>query len=362
MKETINPWKFNEIKDYDVDQFGIENIDNILKKLPKEHRYFTRRVIFGHKDLQVILKAKKDKMPFAMLTGLMPSGKFHFGHKIVVDEMVYFQEIGAECYVVVADIESYLTRDIPIEKAREIAINEYIANYLALGLDPKKTKFFFQSDGSKEYVNLSKYVSKRTTLNELKSIYGELTPGKIISIFNQVSDILFPQLKENKGPKPTIVPVGLDQLPHINLTRDIANRMKSEYDFILPSAIFHKLISGLKGGKMSSSEPENAIFLSDSDLEVKKKINNALTGGRETVEEQRKKGGIPDSCKIHEFLAFYHPDDKLVKELFDRCKSGDILCGECKQLCLDFLLDFLKEHREKLEKTRKIAEKIVNNR
>ena len=84
--------------------------------------------------------------------------------------------------------------------------------------------------------NLSKFIAKKITFNEIKNIYGDTSPGKLVSALTQAADILHPQLKEFGGPRPVIVPVGADQLPHINFTRDIASRMESEFNFILPSA------------------------------------------------------------------------------------------------------------------------------
>jgi tryptophanyl-tRNA synthetase len=215
-----------------------------------------------------------------MMTGLMPSGNMHLGHKTVADLMIFFQKLGAECYVLAADIEAYLTRGTKREEMKKVAEEDYLLNYIALGLKLKKTRFYYQSKGSKKYMNLSKYAAKYITFNELKAIYGGLTPGKIISALTQVADILHPQLEENGGPKPVVVPVGVDQLPHINLTRDIATRMKSDYNFILPSATFHKFLPGLKGGKMSSSDKDSCICFNDNPKEVERKIKKyAFSGG-----------------------------------------------------------------------------------
>ncbi len=357
MKQKMDPWKSFEIKDYDklMQQFGIDKINNV--KIPKSHKYFTNGLVFGHKSLQTLFEAKKNKKSFAMMTGLMPSGKFHLGHKLVADLMIYFQSIGAECYVAVADIESYLTRDISLEEAKKVAIKEYLLNYIALGLKSTKLKFYFQSQGNKNYMNLSKFVSKETTMNELKDIYGELSPEKMISAFTQVADILHPQLKENGGPKPVVIPVGIDQLPHINLSRDIAKRMKEDYKFIPPSAIFLKLLPGLKGGKMSSSDPNSAIFLSDDEKTVKKKIKRALTGGRETVEEQRRLGAEPSKCMVFKYLYYFFEEDIKIRE--KRCKTGKLLCNECKKDLNDNVNDFLKKHKKALNAAKKNYKKFI---
>jgi len=359
----IDPWASVEVKDYDklMKVFGISPVSDLYKKLPLKHHYFSRGIVFGHKDFGQIVEAVKKKKPFVMMTGLMPSGKFHLGHKIIADIMIYLQKLGAECYVAVADIEATLTRGMSREEARKIAIDQYLLNYIALGLKNKKTKFYFQSEGSVEYNNLSKYVSKKTTFNELKAIYGDLSPEKITSVFTQVADILHPQLKENGGPKPVVVPVGVDQLPHINLTRDIASRMKSEYSFILPSAIFNKMLPGLKGGKMSSSKPESYIALTDSPEEVKRKIMKyAFSGGRETLEEHRKKGGNPDVDISYQWLTYFEEDDKKLKKIHDDYKSGKLLSGELKQILIDKLNKFLKKHQAERVKAKKKVDKFIS--
>jgi tryptophanyl-tRNA synthetase len=139
--KQIDPWASADVKDYNklMRDFGIRDID--AKKLPRKHHYFTRKIIFGEKGLQPIADAIKKKKRFAMLTGLMPSGKFHFGHKIITDLMIYFQSLGGDCYITVADVEAHLTRGISIEECKKVAIEEYLLNYIALGLKPKKHIF-----------------------------------------------------------------------------------------------------------------------------------------------------------------------------------------------------------------------------
>ncbi|HLD15973.1 MAG TPA: tryptophan--tRNA ligase [Candidatus Nanoarchaeia archaeon] len=362
--KVIDPWKGTEIKDYKriMAEFGIEDMSKLVDQLPVKNPYFFRGVIFGHKDFKVILDAVKNKKPFVMMTGLMPSGRFHIGHKIIADLMVYFQELGAECYICVADIESYLTRNISLEEGRNVAIEEYLLNYIASGLKPSKTRFYFQSEGSKNYMNLSKFIAGRTTFNELKAIYGDLTPQKIVSAFTQVADILHPQLKENGGPKPVVVPVGVDQLPHLNLCRDIAGRMR-EYKFVSPSAIFTKLIPGLKGihTKMSSSDPDSAIFLTDDERTVENKIKKyAFSGGQASLEEHRKKGGNPDVDVSFQYLKLlFEPDDKKLDKIYNDYKSGKLLTSELKEILIEKINKFLKIHRANREKAKKMLDKFI---
>lgn len=359
-KQQIDPWKSFDVKDYHklMTDFGIAPVD--MKTLPKKYHYFTRGIVFGEKSLQLVLDAAKKKKPFVMMTGLMPSGKFHLGHKVIADLMIYFQSIGAQCVIGVADIEAYLTRNISCAEAKRIALEEYILNYIALGLKPEKTRIYFQSNGSKEYMNLSKLVAKRTTMNELQAIYGDMTPEKIVAAFTQVADILHPQLKEFGGPKPVVVPVGADQLPHINLTRDIAQRMQSEFQFVLPSAVFIKLMPGLKGGKMSSSDQQSAVFLSDSPEEIRTKIMKyAFSGGQATIEEHRKKGGNPNIDISYQWLTFLEEDDKKLKKIHDDYTSGKMLTGELKNILVNKINTFLVQHNKAREKARKEVKKFL---
>ena len=139
----INPWGSEDVKDYEQisKEFGIQPFRPLLKRMKEPHLVMRRGVVFGHRDFDRILKAKR----YAMMTGLMPSGKFHLGHKILADQIVYHQkELGAKIFLCVADVEAYNMRLDNLEKLRDIAINEYLVNYIALGLKPKNCDFYFQ--------------------------------------------------------------------------------------------------------------------------------------------------------------------------------------------------------------------------
>jgi tryptophanyl-tRNA synthetase len=104
---------------------------------------------------------------------------------------------------------------------------------------------------------------------------------------------------------------------------------------------------------MSASIPETAIYLTDTPKVARKKIMNAFTGGRPTIAEQRKYGGNPDICPVHQYFYFlFEEDDMKMKELNDTCRRGGILCGECKELLADRVGKFLVEHQKNREKAR----------
>jgi len=361
-KTKIDPWDFHDIEDYRnlFSEFGIGSFKKFRSKLSM-NRYIRRGIIFGHRDFDRIMDAIENKKPFVMMTGLMPSGRFHFGHKMVADQIVFYQKMGADIFVCSADIEAYCVRGISLEIAREIAINEYLVNYVALGLNLNKTNFWFQSNYVVPYYRFRDILSKRVTLNELKGIYGDISPGKIISVLTQSADILHPQLEEFGGPKPTIVPVGADQDPHIRLTRDLAIRFQSEFRLMQPSATYHKFMRGLQGGKMSSSDPKSYIALSDKPKGAIKKIMNAKTGGRATVDEQRNMGGVPERCTVYDLL-FYHliDNDKELMNIYEECKSGELICGECKAKCVDIMIRFLDKHQKRMEKAKTLVNEYLS--
>ena len=190
MPTRIDPWKQAEVKDYGkiMRDFGIERFGDLLPRIKDPSIYMRRGVIFGHRDFGKIVDCMNGGKPFVMMTGLMPSGKFHLGHKMLADEFIYLQKHGGRLYVCVADVEAYNMRGGSLEELRKTAVEEYLTNYIALGLEPRNCDFYFQSERSEDAEKSNAFhrmlgiVSKRVTMNEMKAIYGDLSPGKIISV------------------------------------------------------------------------------------------------------------------------------------------------------------------------------------
>ncbi|NJL44390.1 MAG: hypothetical protein HC945_03700 [Nitrosarchaeum sp.] len=183
--DTVTPWEVTGYVDYHklITDFGITPIGKLPKQL-KEHLLFRRGFIFAHRDLERITDAITHKKPFAMMTGLMPTGKLHIGHLLVARQMQLFKELGARIYIAVADIEAYNARGQTLEDSRRIALEHYIPTYLALGLTPDTCQIYFQSDRSKNparasaYYRLQNLLARHITFNEFRAVYGEITPGK----------------------------------------------------------------------------------------------------------------------------------------------------------------------------------------
>lgn len=363
---VVNPWEVKGEIDYErlIKKFGLKPLKYLPKKFT-ENVLFRRGIIFAHRDFKQIVECVEKNKPFVMMTGLVPTGKFHIGHMLVAQQMVFYQKLGAKIYIAVADIEAYNARGQSLKESRRIAMEQYIPNYIALGLKPKNCEIYFQSERSSNakksnaYYQLQNLFANHATFNEFKAVYGNITPGKMVASILQAADMFHPQLKEFEGKIPVVVPVGADQDPHLRLARDLGKRIK-EFDFKQISSTYHMFMPGLGGGKMSASKPHTFIAMTDSPKEVKNKINKyAFSGGQPTVEEHRKKGGNPEIDVSFQYLKFFfEKDDKKLKKIYDDYKSGKILTGELKKILIEKVNDFLSEHQKKMEKAKKEIHKF----
>ena len=164
---VIDPWGSSQSTDYSriIDQFGLSSMDSL--SIPDPSRLHRRGIVFAHRELDTVLSSQRQGDSFGVLTGLMPSGQMHMGHSMVIDQVKWFQGLGGDVTIAVADLESQATRGVSLEKGRKIALEEYISHYAALGLDPEKTNVYFQS--SRPVVQrLGFQLGKRTNLNEFE--------------------------------------------------------------------------------------------------------------------------------------------------------------------------------------------------
>jgi len=359
-KITIDPWGSFLVKDYEklIGQYGLESFtDELLAKIPEPNKQMRRKVIFAHTDLGRVIDAINQKKDFYALTGIMPTmDKIHLGTKLVIENMRYFQEHGGKVFVLVADLEAAATRGVSLEEGRERALDFHIPAYIALGLDPKKTVFYFQSTNEK-VKNLGYIFSKKITLNEFRAIYGSTEPARIMSSLLQAGDILFPQLEERM---PGVIPVGPDQSPHVLLSRDIVNRTKTIFNFVPPSGLYNKFTPSLDGDlKMSKSTPQSCITIPDDIDEACKKIKKALSGARKTLADHRKYGAIPEKDMSFILLKqHFIEDDKELRRIYDEYKSGRMTTGEIKDITCEKLSKFMKEFEKNFEKAKKIVPKL----
>ena len=222
----IDPWSSQQSTDYERirSNFGLSDIE--ISRIPNPNLLHRRGIIFAHRDLDTVLERVNRREKFGVLTGLMPSGKMHLGHSMVINQVKWFQDQGGDVTVTVADLEALATRNVSLKEGRKIALSEYVNNYAAMGLDPDKTNVYFQS--MRPVVQrLGFTLGQKTNISEFESIYGfsgETNLAHVQAPLVQAGDIVHPQLEEYGGLRPIVVPVGVDQDPHIRLTRGLVGK------------------------------------------------------------------------------------------------------------------------------------------
>jgi len=132
------------------------------------------------------------------------------------------------------------------------------------------------------------------------------------------------------------------------------------YGFVPPSSVYHRFMTGLTGGKMSSSVPASHISLLDDPEAGYDKVKSATTGGRETAEKQRELGGEADDCPVYELYAYLlaGDDDEFAERVYDECVGGERLCGDCKEEAAQLMEEFLADHQEKREEAREVLDDL----
>jgi tryptophanyl-tRNA synthetase len=343
-----------------MQEFGLKSIERFLKYCPDPSKYMQLGITFAHKDLELVAEAIADNKPWAVVSGLNPSGPLHLGHKAIFDELLWMQQHGADVYIPITNDESYTVgKTKSLAEARKIAYEQVIPSIIAMGFDPKKTHIFVDSDYPDIY-NVAMDLSNKITLNKAFGVFGfdkkeeGENPGTMFyRAAVQVAQILLPQYEEFGGPKPTIIPVGIDQHPYILLARDIAEKK----GFIPPAEMVTKFLWGLDGkGKMSASRPESAIFLNEDPNIVAKRLRSAYTGGSPLASFQRVHGGVPEICPIQSLRTYHFESDNRVT---GSCLSGEVLCGDCKKKGIESVVAYLKDHQSKLADARNRTDEFI---
>jgi tryptophanyl-tRNA synthetase len=347
-----------------MQEFGLKSMDRFLRYCPDPSKYMQLGITFAHKDLEIIAEAIADNKPWAVISGLNPSGPLHLGHKAIFDELLWMQQHGADVYIPITNDESYTVgKTKSLAEARKIAYEQVIPSIIAMGFDSEKTHIFVDSDYPDIY-NVAMDLSNKITLNKAFGVFGfdkkeeGENPGTMFyRAAVQVAQILLPQYEEFGGPKPTIIPVGIDQHPYILLARDIAEKK----GFIPPAEMVTKFLQSLKepGEKMSASNPDSCIFLTDTPEIAKNKIQKAFTGGLFSADFQKKFGGIPEICSIYLLLKYHFLDLKEIKKLKEDYEEGKIMNSDLKKMAIKYVEDYLKDHQSKLEDAKKKVNKFL---
>ena len=283
-----------------------------------------------------------------IVSGMRPTGPLHLGHYFgVLKNWVALQETH-ECFFFVADWHA-LTTEYAEPKRIKGFVPELVKDWVAAGLDPDKCVLFQQSQ-IKEHAELHLLLSMVTPVSWLErnpTYKDQLTElaAKDLATYGflgypvlMASDILIY--------KPGFVPVGQDQLPHMELTREIARRANHLYGnfFPEPQALLtpDAKLTGLDGRKMSKSYG-NSIGLSEDPTSMKKKVMSMLTC---TKRARATDPGDPKDCNLypyHELLT----DKSRLPEIVDGCTHATWGCGDCKKLLVESMTAFLEPIRDR---------------
>ena len=304
------------------------------------------------------------------LTGDRPTGKLHIGHYFgSLQNRVKMQDDDSiERFVMIADVQALTDNFNNPQKVRD-NVYQVLLDYLSVGIDPEKTTIFLQSMVP-ELAELTVYYSNLVTIARLernptvkteiaqkKDVFGEsVTYGFLGYPVSQAADIT--------AFEGELVPVGEDQLPLIEQCREIVRKFNSIYGETLkePQAVLssNKRIKGLDGNEKMGKSLGNAIYLSDSEEEITKKVMGAVTDPGRIKKDDL---GNPDICMV----AYYHglftnPED--VKIVCQECREGKRGCVACKkQLAANIIkkLEPIREKRKYYEERPELLDEILIN-
>ena len=303
-----------------------------------------------------------------ILTGDRPTGKLHIGHYFgSLKKRVELQNSGEyDMYILIADVQALTDNFNNPEKVRK-NVRELCMDYLSCGINPEKTTIYIQSM-IPETAELTVYYSNLVTIARLqrnptvkteiaqkKDLFGEsVTYGFLGYPVSQAADITTFEGE--------LVPAGEDQEPLIEQCREIVRKFNSIYGevFVEPKIVLSegKRIKGLDGNEKMGKSLGNAIYLSDSEEEITKKVMGAVTDPNRIKKDDL---GNPDICMV----AYYHnlfskPED--VKKVCEECRAGKRGCVACKKELAKSIIDYLapiQEKRKYYEEHPEIVDKIL---
>ena len=352
---VVTPWEVSGVVDYDrlIREFGTQpisgNLPKRLESLLGESAYLVRRqIFFSHRDLNLVLDDYEKGPGFFLYTGRGPSGPMHIGHILQFYFTKWLQDtFHTNLYIQITDDEKFLEekRHLSFDDTQKWSVDN-ILEIAAVGFDPNRTFILQDSEFIGHAYPLILKIARRINYSTAKSVFGFTGETNIGFSFYPSIQIL-PTMLEKKR---CLIPSAIDQDPYWRIQRDIAESL----GYYKAAAIHSKFIPPLTGirDKMSSSKPETAIYLNDDDKTVRNKIyRHAFSGGQASKDEHRKLGGNPDVDVPFQWLyMFFEPDEKRIEEIRSEYKSGRMLTGQIKDILVEKVTGFLKDHRARREK------------
>ncbi|KFK37874.1 hypothetical protein AALP_AA3G040400 [Arabis alpina] len=363
-EQVVNPWEVSAKDggkiDYDklIDQFGCQRLDESLidrvQRLTSRqpHVFLRRGVFFAHRDFNEILDAYEKGDKFYLYTGRGPSSEaLHLGHLIPFMFTKYLQEAFKVPLVIqLTDDEKCIWKNLTVEESQRLA-RENAKDIIACGFDITKTFIFSDFDyvGGSFYKNMVK-VAKCVTLNKATGIFGfsgEDNIGKLS--FPPVQAVpsfpsSFPHLFPGKDNLRCLIPCAIDQDPYFRMTRDVAPRLGYSKPALIESTFFPALQG--ENGKMSASDPNSAIYVTDTAKEIKTKINSyAFSGGQNSIDNQRALGANLEVDISVKYLSFFLEDDTELEHIKKEYGKGGMLTRDVKNRLTEVLTEIVERHR-----------------
>jgi len=280
-----------------------------------------------------------------IFSGARPTGRLHIGNLIgALQNWVKLQD-EYECIYCIVDIHA-LTSMTDTSKLQD-NIHEMILDWLAVGLDPKKSMLFVQSRVP-EVMELHTLLGMITPLSWLLRVPTFKEKVKLQPENVNYGLVGYPVLMASDIMlyKATVVPVGEDQLPHLELTREIARRFNGLFGDTFPEPkgklTQYPMVVGLDGKDKMSKQAGNDIEIALTDEETIKKIKTAYT---DPARRYRSDPGHPDKCNVYKLLGYF--DSSGISGIADKCKQAEIGCVECKMLLAEAINNSLRPIREK---------------
>lgn len=281
-----------------------------------------------------------------ILSGMRPTGKLHIGHYVGALENWVNLQSEYENYHLIADYH-VLTTDLNTENIYANSIDMLI-DWLAAGIDPVHSPMFRQSQ-IKQHAELNLILMMLITVNRLERNPTLKDQVRDLNIDNVVYGHLgYPVLQTAdillyKG---DIVPVGEDQVPHIEISRELARRFNNQYGIVFPEpepklTRFARL-SGLDGNAKMSKSLNNTILLSEEPEVIKAKMKKAVTDPQKI---RRGDPGNPEICLVFSYHKKFNPGE--IEEVRVGCSTGALGCFDCKMNCTSKISEFFAPMREK---------------
>jgi len=358
----VTPWEVSgdlEDKMYIklIERFGTQALSSDLiekfRKLTGEiHPLIKSQYFFSHRDLDWLLTKYENGDPFYLYTGRGPSGLIHLGHILPWLFTKYLQDkFGSKLLFQLTDDEKFLYNAGATRETISKYTYENILDIIAIGFQPNLTRIIIDTKHINYLYPIATEIAKKITFSTAKAVFGFTNTTNIGMIGFppiQAAPCFLPSIIEKK-PTPVLIPAAIDQDPYWRITRDIAAKL----GFYKPAQIHSKFLPSLSRiSKMSSSKPETAIFTTDEPEIVEKKALSSFTGGQATISLQKKLGGNADICPVYAYLKYFFDTEKESLERYIRCKSGNLLCGECKSDLANNTKTFIIEFKQKREKAK----------